>query len=209
MLIPFMIAAVLLLGSLLVYGTAVQLVVRVAVGLIRGSPGALGFWRSTAVMAIVTAEQRREQFHLARLGESLGALNPHVQGDFRAGRGDFRAGRAYFEPLTGDPARSQGMTLQTLADLRQQQAASLAYFDVLSMATTANLRPPRSGSDRRNRPGPFRRRPARSEELLPTPLAPVRTQTSSWIGSAVWGRIETGRSALSLMKACGSMPMLW
>ncbi len=31
---------------------------------------------------------------------------------------------------TGDPARSQQMTIQGLADLRQQQAASLAYFDV-------------------------------------------------------------------------------
>ena len=31
---------------------------------------------------------------------------------------------------TGDPARSQQMTVQALANLRQQQAASLAYFDV-------------------------------------------------------------------------------
>jgi DHA2 family multidrug resistance protein len=31
---------------------------------------------------------------------------------------------------TGDPVRSQGMTLQSLDNLRQQQAASLAYFDV-------------------------------------------------------------------------------
>ena len=31
---------------------------------------------------------------------------------------------------TGDPVKSQQMTLQALADLRQQQAASLAYFDV-------------------------------------------------------------------------------
>ena len=68
-------------------------------------------------------EQRREQLHLARVGENLSPLNPHVQ-DF------FRAGKGYFGQLTGDPARSQGMTLQTLADLRQQQAASLAYFDV-------------------------------------------------------------------------------
>ena len=31
---------------------------------------------------------------------------------------------------TGDPAGSQLTTVQVLADLRQQQAASLAYFDV-------------------------------------------------------------------------------
>lgn len=68
-------------------------------------------------------EQRREQLHLARLGENLGPLNTHVQEYFRAGT-------AYFGQATGDPARSRGMTLRTLADLRQQQAMSLAYFDV-------------------------------------------------------------------------------
>ncbi len=30
----------------------------------------------------------------------------------------------------GDPVKSQQMAVQALADLRQQQAASLAYFDV-------------------------------------------------------------------------------
>lgn len=55
MLIPFIIAAVLLLGSLLIYGTAIHLIVRVIVRLIRGGPGELGYWKSTAVMATVTA----------------------------------------------------------------------------------------------------------------------------------------------------------
>jgi DHA2 family multidrug resistance protein len=68
-------------------------------------------------------EQRREQFHLARVGESLSPLNQKVQTFF--GRG-----QDYFMQYTGDPARSRGMTLQSLAELRQQQAASLAYFDV-------------------------------------------------------------------------------
>ena len=68
-------------------------------------------------------EQRREQLHLARVGENLNALNYHVQTFFSGGK-------AYFLQLTGDPARSQAMTLQSLSDLRQQQAASLAYFDV-------------------------------------------------------------------------------
>ena len=31
---------------------------------------------------------------------------------------------------TGDPVQSQQMALQSLDNLRQQQAASLAYFDV-------------------------------------------------------------------------------
>ena len=55
MLMPFMVATVLLFGSLLVYGTAIHLIVRVVVGLIRSGSSALGFWKSTAVMAIVMA----------------------------------------------------------------------------------------------------------------------------------------------------------
>ena len=38
--------------------------------------------------------------------------------------------RRYFLQRTGDPARSQLLGVQALDDLRQQQAASLAYFDV-------------------------------------------------------------------------------
>ena len=36
--------------------------------------------------------------------------------------------------MTGDPVASQQMALQALADLRQQQALSLAYFDVFWLA---------------------------------------------------------------------------
>jgi DHA2 family multidrug resistance protein len=70
-----------------------------------------------------TIQERREQFHLSRLGENLDPLNPYVQSFFDGGR-------AFFLQQTGDPARSQQNTLQMLANLRQQQAASLAYFDV-------------------------------------------------------------------------------
>jgi DHA2 family multidrug resistance protein len=77
-------------------------------------------------------EQRREQFHLARAGENLGPLNPHVQSFFSGGK-------AYFMQQTGDAARSQEMTLQALADLRQQQAASLAYFDVFWLFAVLRL----------------------------------------------------------------------
>src|SRR5262245_30345842 len=68
-------------------------------------------------------EQRPEPFHLARVGEYLGPLNSKVQSFFNQGQ-------AYYMQRTGDPARSQQMTLQSLSDLREQQAASLAYFDV-------------------------------------------------------------------------------
>ena len=70
-----------------------------------------------------TIQERREQFHLSRLGDSLGPLNPHVQSFLERGH-------AFFMQHTGDPAGSQQMTVQALANLRQQQAASLAYFDV-------------------------------------------------------------------------------
>jgi hypothetical protein len=55
MFMPFMVATVLLFGSLLVYGTAIHLVVRVVAGLNRSGSSELGFWKTIAVMAIVTA----------------------------------------------------------------------------------------------------------------------------------------------------------
>ena len=77
-------------------------------------------------------EWRREHFHTSRVGENLGPLNPHVQTFFSGGK-------AYFMQQTGDPARSQGMTLQSLADLRQQQAASLGFFDVFWVFAVLSL----------------------------------------------------------------------
>jgi DHA2 family multidrug resistance protein len=70
-----------------------------------------------------TVQERREQFHLARLTDYLGPLNPHVQGFLERAR-------ELFLQRTGDPARSLHLGVQALDDLRQQQAASLAYFDV-------------------------------------------------------------------------------
>jgi DHA2 family multidrug resistance protein len=69
-----------------------------------------------------TLQQRREQFHTARVGEFLDPLNPAVT-DF------FARGQQFFYQHTGDVVGSQQMTLQVLADQRLQQAASLAYFD--------------------------------------------------------------------------------
>jgi DHA2 family multidrug resistance protein len=72
-----------------------------------------------------TIQERREQFHLLRLNEYLDPLNPAVNG-FLA-----NAGPAY-ATQTSDPVAAKLMALQTLDDLRQQQASSLAYFDTFT-----------------------------------------------------------------------------
>jgi DHA2 family multidrug resistance protein len=70
-----------------------------------------------------TIQDRRDQFHLARLTDGLGPLNPHVQ-EFLG------KARDTFIQRTGDFVLSQRLSVQALDELRQQQAASLAYFDV-------------------------------------------------------------------------------
>jgi DHA2 family multidrug resistance protein len=84
--------------------------------LLRNEGGSVGTSLAKAL------EWRREHFHTARVGEFLDPLNPAVNSFLQEGR-------AFFFQQTGDPAGSQQMSLQVLADLRQQQAASLAYFD--------------------------------------------------------------------------------
>jgi DHA2 family multidrug resistance protein len=79
-----------------------------------------------------TIQERREQFHLSRLVEGLSPLNHHVQG-FLDGA------RTVLLQRTGDPARSQLLGVQALDDLRQQQAASLAYFDVFWLCAVLAL----------------------------------------------------------------------
>jgi DHA2 family multidrug resistance protein len=79
-----------------------------------------------------TMQERREQFHLSRLNYDLGPLNPHVQSFLERGQ-------AFFLQQTGDPAGSRLDTVQKLADLRQQQAASLAYFDVFYLAAVVGV----------------------------------------------------------------------
>jgi DHA2 family multidrug resistance protein len=70
-----------------------------------------------------TIQARREQFHLARLTDWLGPLNQHVH-DFLV------KARLGFLSRTGDAARSLQLGVGSLDEQRQQQAASLAYFDV-------------------------------------------------------------------------------
>jgi DHA2 family multidrug resistance protein len=79
-----------------------------------------------------TIQERREQFHLSRLVETLDPFNPYVQ-EF------FGRGQDFFLRETGDPAGSQMRSLQMLDNLRQQQASSLAYFDVFFLAAAVGI----------------------------------------------------------------------
>jgi DHA2 family multidrug resistance protein len=69
-----------------------------------------------------TLLDRREQFHVERVGEWLDSLNANLN----VGLDELRT---TFLGLTGDPARVDSMAWQSISDLRDQQAISLAYFD--------------------------------------------------------------------------------
>jgi DHA2 family multidrug resistance protein len=80
-----------------------------------------------------TMQERRDQFHALRLGESLDAFNTAVASFLDQARGAFLQ-------QTGDPVAAQQLAWQALENLRQQQASALAYFDVfltLSVVTLA------------------------------------------------------------------------
>jgi DHA2 family multidrug resistance protein len=69
-----------------------------------------------------TIAERREIFHALRLNENLDQFNPAVNSYFDQAD-------ATFLQQTGDAAAAHQMTLQSLEDLREQQASSLSYFD--------------------------------------------------------------------------------
>jgi DHA2 family multidrug resistance protein len=69
-----------------------------------------------------TMIERREQFHVERVGEYLDPFNPTVTSFLEQSTG-------FYTQQTGDPAGSAEMALETLSQLRESQAASLAYFD--------------------------------------------------------------------------------
>jgi MFS transporter, DHA2 family, multidrug resistance protein len=69
-----------------------------------------------------TITERREIFHALRLNESLDQFNPAVNSYFADAQ-------SAFLQQTGDPAAAQQMALQSLENLREQQASSLSYFD--------------------------------------------------------------------------------
>jgi DHA2 family multidrug resistance protein len=70
-----------------------------------------------------TIQERRDQFHSLRLGESLDPFNAALRSFLDQASGPFLQ-------QTGDPVAAQQLALQALANLRQQQASALAYFDV-------------------------------------------------------------------------------
>jgi DHA2 family multidrug resistance protein len=94
--------------------------------LLRSEGGSFG------VSMVQTIQERRNQFHTARVGEFLDAFNPEASSFLEQTR-------AFFYQQTGDPAGSHQQALQALADLRQQQATSFAFFDVFWVAAVASL----------------------------------------------------------------------
>jgi DHA2 family multidrug resistance protein len=87
---------------------------------------------SVGTSLATTIEHRRDQFHLSRMGEWLGPLNTHVQTFLEQTR-------AFFFQKTGDPAKSDQLALQSLDDLRQQQAMTLAFLDVFWLCAVLAL----------------------------------------------------------------------
>ena len=85
--------------------------------LLRNEGGSVG----TSLAQTIT--ERREQFHTLRLNEHLDPFHPALESARQQGQ-------QFFMQHTGDPATSQHMTLQVIANLRDRQALSLAYFDV-------------------------------------------------------------------------------
>jgi MFS transporter, DHA2 family, multidrug resistance protein len=78
---------------------------------------------SVGISVAQTIQERRDQFHSLRLGESLDQLNPAVNAYFN----QVRPGLLQ---QTGDPVAAKQMALQILDNLRAQQSSALAYFDV-------------------------------------------------------------------------------
>jgi len=79
-----------------------------------------------------TVQERRDQFHTLRLGETLHSLDPATQSFLEQAQ-------ARFLQQTGDPAAAQQLALQALENLRQQQASALAYFDCFWLFAVAML----------------------------------------------------------------------
>ncbi len=94
--------------------------------LLRSEGGSFG------ISLVETLVERRTQFHTTRLGEFLDPFNPNASSFLEQTR-------AIFYRQTGDQARSQKKALQVLANLRQQQAGSFAFFDVFWVAAVASL----------------------------------------------------------------------
>jgi MFS transporter, DHA2 family, multidrug resistance protein len=81
-----------------------------------------------------TVQERRDQFHVLRLGESLDSFNANVASFLDQAR-------SIFLQQNGDPSAAQQLAWQALDNLRQQQASSLAYFDVFLLLALVTMAP--------------------------------------------------------------------
>jgi DHA2 family multidrug resistance protein len=73
-----------------------------------------------------TFQERRDQFHTLRLDEYLDSFNG-------AAKSFLAQAQSLFLQQTADPVALQQLAWQQLENARQQQASSLAYFDVFWM----------------------------------------------------------------------------
>jgi DHA2 family multidrug resistance protein len=105
------------------FGSAVGLL-----SLLRNEGGSVG------TSMAQTMQERRDQFHALRLGESIDSFNAGVVSFLEQARG-------VFLQQSGDMSAAQQSALQTLDNLRQQQASSLAYFDVFLLLAAVTLVP--------------------------------------------------------------------
>jgi MFS transporter, DHA2 family, multidrug resistance protein len=87
---------------------------------------------SFGVSIVETLQERRDQFHLSRLIDGLDTYNSQVYSFLDQSQ-------EFYLETTGDAALAQELTIQALDNLRQQQAASFAYFDVFWVAAVASL----------------------------------------------------------------------
>jgi MFS transporter, DHA2 family, multidrug resistance protein len=81
-----------------------------------------------------TIQERRDQFHILRLGESLDSFNAAVASFLDQARETFLQ-------QSGDSSEALQQAWQALENLRQQQASSLAYFDVFLLLAVVTLAP--------------------------------------------------------------------
>ncbi|MBS0191210.1 MAG: DHA2 family efflux MFS transporter permease subunit [Phycisphaerales bacterium] len=94
--------------------------------LLRNEGGSVGTSMAQTVL------ERREQFHTLRLNAQLDEFNPAVTRVLQFGQ-------ELFLPQNGDPVLSRRMAEQLLANLRDRQAISLAYFDIFFVAAILAL----------------------------------------------------------------------
>src|SRR5262249_26819282 len=79
-----------------------------------------------------TMQERRDQFHTLRLGESLDAFNPAVASFLEQARGGFLH-------ETRGPVAAPQRAVPAREKLRQQKASALAYFDIFLMLSVVTL----------------------------------------------------------------------